>query len=359
VFGLIRQYYSNELPTHDPEEHVSLQDLSDDPPAAADVVPLRFGDVSGIPSHPENPFYPFLNKSSFLLGDWYWNQGLQKTRKGFRSLLNIIGDPQFRAEDIQNTKWSKIDAKLKNIDIDNGDEIADERGAVDGNEIEEDWEWMDEDVGWRKTQVSISVPFSKRHTKTPGPQRFVVGDFYHRPFVSVIREKLSKAEDDQQFHYDPFELFWRAPGATNDMRVHGELYTSPAFLDVHRELQESAGEPGCNLPRVVVAMMFWSDATHLTSFGSAKLWPNYLYFGNESKYRRCKPTCHLCNHVAYFQVVRYLPCLLTGGSSSLLITCYSFRMHFKILLQSICVANAPVPNLLRTVDVNYYTHNGR
>ncbi|KJA21682.1 hypothetical protein HYPSUDRAFT_111821, partial [Hypholoma sublateritium FD-334 SS-4] len=47
--------------------------------------------------------------------------------------------------------------------------------------------------------------------------------------------------------------------------------------------------------------MFGSDATHLTSFGSASLWPCYMYFGNESKYRRCKPTYNLCNHIAYFQ----------------------------------------------------------
>ena len=74
-------------------------------------------------------------------------------------------------------------------------------------------------------------------------------------------------------------------------------------MDAHRELQDSPGEPDCNLPKVVVAMMFWSDATHLTSFGDAKLWPSYLHFGNESKYRRCKPSSHLCNHVAYFQAV--------------------------------------------------------
>jgi hypothetical protein len=85
--------------------------------------------------------------------------------------------------------------------------------------------------------------------------------------------------------------------------VHGELYMSPAYLEAQREIQEYPGEPGCDLPRVVVALMFWSDATHLTSFGNAKLWPLYLFFGNESKYRRCKPSCHLCEHVAYFQTV--------------------------------------------------------
>jgi len=143
-------------------------------------------------------------------------------------------------------------------------------------------------------------------SKALGPKDFLVGDLYHRSFVSVIREKLANSHDDRGFHYDPFKLFWQPPGTEDDIRVHGEMYTSPAFLEAHRELQESPGEPGCNFPRVVVAMMFWSDVTHLTSFGNAKLWPTYLCFGNESKYRRCKPNCHLCNHVAYFQAVSCL-----------------------------------------------------
>ena len=32
--------------------------------------------------------------------------------------------------------------------------------------------------------------------------------------------------------------------------------------------------------------MFWSDATHLATFGMVKLWPIYLLFGNLSKYVR-------------------------------------------------------------------------
>ncbi|KAF8067028.1 hypothetical protein FPV67DRAFT_1562486 [Lyophyllum atratum] len=47
--------------------------------------------------------------------------------------------------------------------------------------------------------------------------------------------------------------------------------------------------------------MFWSDSTHLTAFGQAKLWPAYMFLGNNSKYHRCCPTANLCNHVAYFQ----------------------------------------------------------
>src|ERR1700677_1164040 len=105
----------------------------------------------------------------------------------------------------------------------------------------------------------------------------------------------------RHFHYEPFELIWNPISTTSDVRVHGELYTSPAFLKVHRALQDSPREPGCDLEWCVVALMFFSDVTHPTSFGTAKLWPGYLYFGNESKYNRCKPSYHLANHVVYFQ----------------------------------------------------------
>ena len=93
------------------------------------------------------------------------------------------------------------------------------------------------------------------------------------------------------------------PVGDKTFRVQGELYSSPAFIEAHEEVRKLSPEPGCNLERVVVALMFWSDATHLTAFGNAKLWPLYLYFGNESKYSRSRPSSHLCEHIAYFQSV--------------------------------------------------------
>ena len=283
IFGLFRRYFSETLPTHDPEEHKDIFDLSDEP--IISVTPPRFTDDG-------NPFEPFPNKSSFRLADWHWNHGVQKSCESFNRLLDIVSDPEFQPEDVRQTNWKKLNSRLAANDFD---------GSMD----EEDAEWMDEDAGWIRTPITISVPFHRR-TKIPGPQDYYVGDLYHQSFVAVIREKLAKPQDDRQFHYEPFELYWQPSNTCTEERVHGELYTSPAFLDAHRELQESPGEPGCNLPRVVVAMMLWSDGTHLTTFGNAKLWPCYLFFGNESKYRRCKPSCHLCNHVAYFQAVSRL-----------------------------------------------------
>jgi hypothetical protein len=274
VFSLFRQYRAEALPTHDPEECIELDDLTDFPANQPTRIPA--------PAPSQGPFNPYPNENSFRLGEWYWNDGVQKSQSGFKQLIGIVGDPDFRPSDVRGTKWDCINRELG------------------GNEL--DGEWLDEDAGWIKTSVTIPVPFNRRAVH-PGVQHYVAADFYHRSLVSVIREKLANPSCDRQFHYEPYELYWQRHDIDAPSRVYGELYTSPAFVEAHQELQNSPGVPGCDLERVVVGLMFWSDATHLASFSSARLWPLYLFFGNESKYRRCKPSCHLCSHVAYFQNV--------------------------------------------------------
>ena len=78
---------------------------------------------------------------------------------------------------------------------------------------------------------------------------------------------------------------------------------SEAFIEAHHDLQDSPGEPGCDLQKVIVSLMFASDGTHLTTFSNAKLWPVYLAFGNELKDRRSKPTCEAFEHIAYLETV--------------------------------------------------------
>jgi hypothetical protein len=284
IFSLSRLYRSKRLPSHDPEEHLNIESLSEIP--STTDVPAGSQDGGA-----KQLFGPYPNRSS--LGDWYWSGGAAKSHENFQKLLKVITDPEFRASDVKDMKWSRVNQRLGINDFD-------EARNSDGEENEE---WLDDDAGWKKTPIYISVPFH-RQSRNPGPQECHIGDLHHRSLTSVIREKLSNAEDAPHFHYEPFELLWKPTPESPEVRVHGEAYSSPTFLETHRKLQESPPEPGCNLPRVVVAMMFWSDGTHLTNFGAAKLWPCYLFFGNESKYRRCKPSCKLCNHVAYFQAVR-------------------------------------------------------
>lgn len=275
IFGLFRQYYAERFPEHDPDSYQTLEDLMD--------APLR-----PMPS-PILNFEPYPTRSSFLLGEWYWNDGSKKSQSSFKNLLKIVGDPSFRPEDVANVNWNRIDTLL--LDESNSS-VADDED-----------EWEDEcDGDWSKTAIRIKVPFHKRMLK-PGQEEFVAGTLHHRKLVTVIREKLSSRSFHPHLHLEPYELLWHPNERSRQMRVYGELYTSDSFIEAHRALQNSPPEPGCELPRYIVGLMFASDGTQLTAFSDAKLWPLYLAFGNESKYRRSKPTSNAFEHIAYFEKV--------------------------------------------------------
>jgi hypothetical protein len=154
----------------------------------------------------------------------------------------------------------------------------------------------------------------------PGAKEFDMGILHHRKLVSVIREKITRTSSHPHLHFGPYEMFWQPNENIEPVRVHRGLYTSEAFLETHRQLQESPGEPGCNLQQVVVGLMFASDGTHLMAFSDNKIWPVYLVIGNGSKYRRSKPSCEAFEHIAYFEIVCADPqlLLLLSGSDILI-----------------------------------------
>jgi hypothetical protein len=275
-FGLFRQYHTTCFPDHDPNGNITREDLMDTSPDT-------------FAGYPADCYQPYPNQTSFLLGEWYWNGGLNKTLLGFQNLIKIVGHPSFRPEDVSGTNWRLIDAQLS------GD-----RPCNPSND--EDWEDEVDNGDWVKTPIKIKVPFHKRSLH-PGPKEFDAGTLHHRKLMSVIREKIMRPSSHPHFHFEPYELFWQPIESSKPVKAHGELYTSEAFIECHRDLQHSPGEPGCDLQRVVVGLMFASDGTQLTAFSTAKLWPIYLAMGNESKNRRSKPSCQAFEHVAYLETV--------------------------------------------------------
>ena len=95
-FGLSRRYYGDQPPSHDPEIATTLQDLTLIPPVA------EVGDSAKhlVNSRVITPFYPYPNRSSFFLRDWYWNGGIQKSKESFKELIKIVGAPEFRPQDV-------------------------------------------------------------------------------------------------------------------------------------------------------------------------------------------------------------------------------------------------------------------
>ena len=91
--------------------------------------------------------------------------------------------------------------------------------------------------------------------------------------------------------------------------VYGEVYTSDAFLEIQQQIpKHSTQDIKDGIHKSVIApIMIYSDSTNLAHFGSASLWPIYMYLGLLSQYIRSKVTafaafreqvtlglCHIC-----------------------------------------------------------------
>ena len=167
IFGLSREFYGSELPTHDSEAY-TLQELCNiQSDSHSTCSPATH------PNPPPNgqPFYPYPNQDEFNLGDWYWNHGVQKSQESFKCLLEIVSNLSFSPSNIQKTNWMEIDTLL---------------AAKKGKDyLGDDW-WLGKDTGWTCTTISIHVPFS--HMKISGPQQYLAGESYHQSIIVVIQE---------------------------------------------------------------------------------------------------------------------------------------------------------------------------
>ncbi|KAG2092136.1 uncharacterized protein F5147DRAFT_779760 [Suillus discolor] len=67
IFGLLHKFFSPKPPSHDPEEVVTLEDVSAIPCSRRERPMDDALDEA-------SPYYPYPNKSSLELGDWYWNR---------------------------------------------------------------------------------------------------------------------------------------------------------------------------------------------------------------------------------------------------------------------------------------------
>lgn len=78
----------------------------------------------------------------------------------------------------------------------------------------------------------------------------------------------------------------------------------------YEDLLKQPPEPGCAAPRIVGAVLLYSDSTCPTQFGQSKLWPIYGYIGNQSKYMQGKPSARAAHHLGYLpSVSRAIFCL--------------------------------------------------
>jgi len=222
----------------------------------------------------------FMNATVALLIQWFCSGTGQKSTADVQCLIDeVILHEDFKAEDLQGVKLTQ---ELKKLDT---------------------FESSLKDQGWKKGSVKISVPCPKNKVPEHEAMEFEVGGLLYRDLTTIIRNACQD-EVTEPFHTTPFKEMWKPSDDAPPIRLYGEAYTSDEMISAYEEVQNIPPDPAYpDVENVVVELAPYSDGTMLAQFGTAFLWPLYIYFGNLSKYIRCQPSSHAAHHTAYFPSV--------------------------------------------------------
>ncbi|KAJ3713279.1 hypothetical protein C8R42DRAFT_593198 [Lentinula raphanica] len=220
-----------------------------------------------------------LNPTQTLLTGWQNNGNFTKSHGEMDKLADVLRHPDFDVSELKGYSARTANAKLTKADEDHR-----------FNKLKD---------SFSETSVDIEVPSGD---KTIPPKTFSIPGLLFRSPLAVIRSAFSGPLANK-FHYTPFRLY-QSLDDSQSQRVRTDIYNSDAFIQEHyRVLRAPTDDPRCTHEKVVASLMCWSDATQLANFGTAKLWPIYLLFGNLSKYIRASPNSGAVNHLAYIPVI--------------------------------------------------------
>jgi len=288
--GLFRRY--TMLPSKDPDSYLTIHHVADAPTFVRDGVspynPLAgFGPHAADNSSPDGlaktPYYtPFLNATVFRLMNWFY-QSSKKTLADLENLVhNVILHPDFRSADLENFSATRESRRLEK--------------SV--NTSDSDLSYLNND-DWKEAVIKVPLPLSRTRYASEDDAHMLEVNFVHRSLGEVIKSGIQDFASSH-FHWRGFKQFWRPSEGEPEQRVYGEVYTSDIFLEMESKLPDIEG---CTLEKAVVPLLVYSDSTHLANFGTASLWPIYIWFGNISKYIRIKASSFAAHHLAYLPLV--------------------------------------------------------
>lgn len=235
-----------------------------------------------------DPLTTSTNPTRDLLLGWWSTEGSSDGMQSLNSLVNCLSHPLFDVSKLRDFNPASALRQFERTNI----------SSMPGTTLAPG-------DSWKTGTIKIKVPCTGFKQSEEDAPEFEVGGMLYRDMVEVIVNELKDPDSFEDLHIKPFEEWWR-PGETDDpIRVYSEVYTSDAMLQAERSMQESLkSTAGPQLETFVVAVLLYSDSTNLASFGSASLWPVYLFIGNLSKYVRSKPTSFSAHHIAYLPTVQ-------------------------------------------------------
>jgi hypothetical protein len=299
LFGMSREYPVQ--PSHIPDLGAEIGEL------LLPTAQLRLCDEPRLPDQIDQDLraavQPFPNLTCFLFHQFFVDSAVKSKAEESR-LLGLMRDPLWKAEDLIGFNPNHMDDLLLRGDIAH---MADGHPPVPPGGRR-----------WVETSVYLDIPLNsngKGHVRS-----FEIKSLYYRPLIQVIQSSLGDESILANLHLVPYKSLYQAPGSGGFTRIYDEIYTTDTMINEHAKLQRSPPEPDCQRERVILALMFASDATHTSNFGQSKVWPLYLFYGNTSKYHRCKPGSTSAEHVAYIPSVSSTTTICTYDHDALCVS---------------------------------------
>ena len=156
---------------------------------------------------------------------WLNNGKTMKSEEEIDSLVkDVMGAPDFDISHLKGFSASRENARLTRA-------IAEARESGKASALLK---------RFGNSPLCIKVPSGKAGVPAAD---FPLPDLLHMKLTDVI-EGAFQDSLAQHLHYSPFELHRTSSGDPKDSeRVHGELYTSQAFLEAHNDVQHHASLP--------------------------------------------------------------------------------------------------------------------
>lgn len=252
----------------------------------------------------EHPWGPCDNETSFSLAEWFNNASNGKSLDDFDALLKVVKSDSFKLEDVKPLTARGLMKKL------------DDYTATSGIFSARD--------GWRNASVDIPLPKpGTKYASEADAPRFKVHGLHFRKLLEVLVGEVQDRRFASKRNWIPFETYWLPPAdpaappgtpRVPPIRVFSDTFDTDEMNRLEAELKRRPRNPDDppDLEYSILPVCIWSDATCLATFGSASLWPIYLYVANINKYIRGKPTEFVAQHLAYLPSVSCprtpLPC---------------------------------------------------
>ncbi len=344
-FGLYRVFPVR--PKRDPEESDrSLESYCD--PVAFDMRPSRQANNRVPPGHESNftedrhsdlppPYAPFPNVTTFDM--LYWQNSGSNMKSDQQ--MNALATEVMQADGFEPAHLVQFDAARALRLLDNY--VEEDTGSP-----------LSAKDGWLQGKVSVRVPKEGvRYSSEDAAPLFTLEGVWHRSFREVLRSALQQ-DCMKDWHMIPHHLYVKADPAgkqrassptpscssqstasstssssscstssssstssrrsttlsssadDEDERAYSEIFNADVALEEDAAMRAQPRQPGDpdDLEYCVTLICLYSDATRLTNFGTSKLWPLYMYIGNQSKYVRGQPTAYAAYHMAYIPSVR-------------------------------------------------------